>query len=644
MNSNIQNLLHQGMALAEQKAYDEASNCFKTILEHDPNRIDALVNLGLMYYYSKKFDLASKTILAVSKKIPESPDINFYLGLINTALKKIPDAISCYKKTVILDPNYVTAWYNLGELMFNQKRYDNAIQFFQKTISIDKNFKDAHLNLGESYSRIGRFKKAIQCFEQVISIQRDHVAAHYNMGVAYNKLRNYKKAIESYNNALAIDSNHVKSHYNKSFILLLLGDFVNGFIEYEWRLQKQETYKSSSKKPFWHGDEEPDKSLLVYAEQGFGDCIQFIRFLPIIQKRVKKIIFECQPELFRLFKGLTGIDVITKRGQPLPPHDLQVSLLSLGYILSLNLEDLPGQFPYLNPTIPLRSKLNNSIEKNKQLLNVGIVWGGTGNTALKADLGRSLFLKEFESLFDIEDIQFFSFQKGPRIHELKEKAGEKLVDLGQYCSDFADTAIAASKMDLIMTVDTAMAHLVGALGLNVWTLLGFDADWRWLQKTDKSPWYPCMKLFRQNEPGNWKKVIEIIKIKLIENLKKIKLNEKNIKTTYKPVKLEDTLLKQKVESYFQKADQYFQKNNLTNTKEKILHPTQTNPLKPNYWNFKGEEAAKQGFIQLSINCLKKACNLSPENGLFYFNLANAYRQGKFYEKSIENYKKALNYV
>ncbi|KPA09802.1 TPR repeat-containing protein [Candidatus Magnetomorum sp. HK-1] len=612
MNSNIKNLFQQGITFADEQAYEDAANCFKSIVQKDSSRIDALINLGLMYYYSGHYLRAEKIMLSAIEKLPKSPDIYFYMGLIYSALEKISDAVACYKKTVLYDPNYVPAWYNLGDLLFNQKQYTNAIEYFQKAISIDEKYTDAHLNLGESYSRIGQFKKAITCFERVISIQPNHTEAFYNMGVAYNKLNLYNKAIEAYDNALTIDSNHVKSHYNKSFILLLLGDFLNGFIEYEWRLKKQETYKSSSQKPFWQGKNASGQSLLVYAEQGFGDCIQFIRFLPMIQKRLKCLIFECQPELTRLFTDFPGIDILVQRGQSLPSHDLQISLLSLGHILNISSDSLPGKFPYLYPKLPLKSELSDKIQKTDQRLKVGIVWGGTGSTVMKTDMGRSLFLKECEVLLDMEDIQFFSFQKGPRLRELNDKPGEKLIDLGHYCSDFADTAIAAKHMDLIITVDTAMAHLAGALGLDVWTLLGFDADWRWLKNTNQSPWYPNMKLFRQDKPGNWKELINKVKHELIKQLETRKVQVKQVSKMPKLLKKKQISMKQHTEPAFKKATHYFQQNNLDKAKKIILSLIKKNPSNATYWHFLGMIAAKLKHNQIANNCLKKACSLSPE--------------------------------
>jgi len=517
MQTNITALFQKGIHLANQNAYDAAAKCFELILKHDPDRVDAIINSGLMHYYAGRYELAEQYILSSISKKPYSADSYYHLGLIYKASNNIHCAMASYQLALNCNPKFDLAWYNFGEILFNQEQYKLAINCFEKVISISPDFEDAYLNLGESHARQEHFNEAIQCFQKLLSINSNHTDALYNLGVAYNGLRQYDDAIATYDKVISIDPDHVKSHYNKSFILLTDGDCVNGFTEYEWRLKKQLTYKPQSQKPMWQGNQIQSKTLLVYAEQGFGDCIQFIRFLPLIQKKVKKIILECQSELVRLFSNLNTVDQIVPRGEPLPDHDFQASLLSMGYLLNITLDNLLSEIPYLQNDYPLPKEMTHDLNDN-QKLKIGLVWGGTGSTLKKTDMGRSLPLQACQILLDMKGCQWFSFQKGARSKELKHPPGEKLIDLGQYCHDFADTARAAREMDLIITVDTAMAHLAGAFGLNVWTLLSFDADWRWLRNLDYSPWYPSMKIFRQDSPGDWKPVIAQIKNALAQYL------------------------------------------------------------------------------------------------------------------------------
>jgi len=640
MTNTYQNLFNQAKTFADQKNYSKAANCFQQIVRLDSSRIDALINSGLMYYYNGQYDRAEQCMLRALSKIPDSSDIYYNLGLIYNASNQKEQSIDCYKKALTCDSKNVLAWYNLGDLYFQQKQYKTAIHCFQKTISLEKYFSDAHLNMGESYSRLENYEQAIDCFKHLLSIEPQNIDAYYNLGVAYNALRQYKRAISAYDQALAINSNHIKSHYNKSFILLLLGDFDNGFLEYEWRIKKSETYRSSSQKPFWNGAKIKDDTLLVYAEQGFGDCIQFIRFLPMIRKKVKTIVLECQKELIRLFTDIQCIDIIVQRDKPLPDHHYQVSLLSLGHLLKITQKQLPGTIPYLKQSFSVPKYLSDIIAAHRKQLNVGFVWGGTGSTIMRTDMGRSLLLKECETFFGMNNVQWFSFQKGPRAKELNDSPGNQLIDLGKHCSDFADTAIAACQMDLIITVDTAMAHLAGALGLKVLTLLSFDADWRWLQKIDYSPWYPTMKLFRQDKPGSWKNVLLRVKHEIFKQLNLKDINNK----TEKPItilKKENELMTQHKDASFQEAVQHFQQNRLEAAKDSILPLLKKNPDNSELWHFFGIIAAREKHIQLAIHCMNKACALSPEKGLFYFNLANAYRQGKFFNQSIKTYQKAL---
>jgi len=641
MNPKHQNLFNQATKFADQQDYLQASQLFKQIVDEDSSRIDALINLGLMYYYAKNFDLAEQYMIQASSILQESPDIYFNLGLIYTALNKPDQAIDSYYKSLSFDSQNAIAWYNLGDLYFLQKQYHKAIHCFRKTISLEKFFCNAYLNLGESYSRMQEFEQAINTFKQLISIDPQNTDAWYNIGVACNGLRQYTDAIAAYDHVIAIDSNHVKSHYNKSFILLLLGNFKNGFKEYEWRLKKKDTYQSSSQQPFWNDTSTTDSILLVYAEQGFGDCIQFIRFLPMIHKKVKKIIFESQKELVRLFAGFDGLDQIVQRGEDLPAHDYQLSLLSLGHVLQISPDHLPGKVPYLEASRPFQANICDMITTNENNFKIGIVWGGTGSTVQKTDMGRSLFLKECQPLFEIENVQWFSFQKGHRTRELVDFSEDQFIDLGKHCSDFFDTAQAASQMDLVITVDTAMAHLAGALGLNVWTLLSYDADWRWFQTIEDSPWYPTMRLFRQDKPGSWNNVILRVKKELYYQLEKKNSKTKMLSKTHRSFKKEDERMTIQQEPLFQEAVRNFQQNRLEASKDCILPLLEQKPENAQFWNFFGIIAAREKHIHMAIQCMNKACALSPENGLFYFNLANAYRQGHYLSQSINTYQKAL---
>jgi tetratricopeptide (TPR) repeat protein len=517
MQNNIKKLFQEGVHLAHQQAYDAAVNCFETILKYEPDRIDAIINSGLMHYYAGRLDFAEKYIKLSLTKTPNTADSYYYLGLIYKKSNNIPDALASYQLALNCNPNYDLAWYNFGEILLNQQHYPLAVKCFKNVISISPEFESAYLNLGESYSRMDHFHEAIRIFKQLLKINPNHTNALYNMGVACNGLRQYKNALTAYDKALSIDPEHVKSHYNKSFILLSDGDYANGFAEYEWRLKKHNTYKTTSEQPIWNGHPMPSKTLLVYAEQGFGDCLQFIRFLPLVQKRVNKIILECQSELIRLFSDLKAVDQIVTRGNHLPVHDYQASLLSLGYLLNITLDNLPATIPYLKGDYPLPTAMPDYFDQN-QKIKIGFVWGGTGSTLKKTDMGRSLPLKACQQLLSMHHIQWFSFQKGARSIELKYQPGDKLIDLGQYFNDFADTARAACEMDLIITVDTAMAHLAGALGLRVWTLLAYDADWRWPKNLDNSPWYPGMRLFWQESPGDWESLLEQVQNALLQKL------------------------------------------------------------------------------------------------------------------------------
>ena len=420
-------------------------------------------------------------------------------------------AIFYYEKAINIEPNIAENYNNLGMALKKQGKLTEAIKIYEQAISIDNNYALAYNNLGSIYEKQGNLVKAESYYRKAITLDPDLGVASKNLCLVLATIGDLKGAIDFYNQALEINPDSAISHFNLSILLLMQGDFQRGFAEYEWRWQNYTPRVFSQ--PLWDGSNLEGYTILLYAEQGLGDTIQFIRYVPLVKQCRGKVMFECPESLYRLLRNFNGIDTLIKQGEDLPNFDVQSPLLSLPHILGTTLENIPAKIPYLNVKeydnfcldIPLGTKLK-----------VGIVWGGSPQNP--SNDSRSCSLNYFTEMLKIPGMAFYSLQKGPQVKELQEFTDKILIqDLSDRLNDFADTAIIISQLDLIISVDTAVVHLAGALGKPVWLLLSFLPDWRWMLEREDSPWYPTMRLFRQKRLGDWTEVF----VRVTELLKKI---------------------------------------------------------------------------------------------------------------------------
>lgn len=329
--------------------------------------------------------------------------------------------------------------------------------------------------------------------------------AHANLGGALFAQRRVEEAISCYRHAIALKPNLPEFHSDLANALLLLGNFSDGWQEYEWRLRLRETtaLRRNFREPLWDGSDLEGRTILLQAEQGFGDTIQFVRYARLVQERGGNVVIECQPELERLLHTIRDDLHVIAKGHGPPVFHVHVPLASLPRLFSTDLASIPNAIPYLhaNPRI-----LPERFSASSSPLKVGLVWAGSPSH--QNDRNRSLNLQHLEPLARIPNIQFFSLQTGMRAIESKSSPPSmQLTDLTPEFKDFADTAAAIASLDLIITVDTAVAHLAGALGRPVWILLPFVPDWRWGLESEATPWYPTMRLFRQSVPGDWESLI-----------------------------------------------------------------------------------------------------------------------------------------
>ncbi len=513
--NNLGNVLKkEGMIEDAEKKYRKALNIKDDYAESHNNLGSLLLGRGNCEEAIGHF----QTAIALKPALAEA---YFNYGNALKAVKKYDEAIEQYQNAIRLQPACVSAHNNLGNLLKRRKKkYEDAILHYLKAIELQPDYAEAYNNLADAYRTLGKFSEAIENCRRAINLSPDNTLFHVNFGNVFHDMGNLDDAVRRYDTAMQSDAECADAHYNKSLILLLNGEIEEGFKEYEWRFKSEEVSDDiiiKRKTDIPELDGLPlaglsGKTILIRKEQGVGDNIQFIRYIPILKKLGCTIMYECRKDLLSLFEGYSGIDYFVDDNAgcdfPVKP-DYYVFLLSLPRILGTTLSTIPAHMPYLTVEDNQVSRWRNYIESIHQPqtgdrrlpLKVGIVWAGSpehGN-----DRNRSYSLSDFASLASLRGVVLFSLQKGHGKEQLNNPAsGMRIVDLGEKIEDFCDTAAAILNLDLVISVDTAVVHLAGALGKPVWTLLPFVPDWRWMMNREDSPWYPTMRLFRQAAPGD----------------------------------------------------------------------------------------------------------------------------------------------
>ncbi|MEA3226671.1 MAG: tetratricopeptide repeat protein, partial [Planctomycetota bacterium] len=416
------------------------------------------------------------------------------------------EAIANYQQAIRLEPGLVDAHYNLANIMREQGWHGEAIAGYRRALEMQADHAEAHNNLSRVLKECGNFAEAIESCEKAIALKPDFAEAHNNLGLLRRAQGQYAEAIVSFERALQIKPDYANAHWNYSLVLLAGGRFAEGWKEYQWRqkarlgaiLDSQRREHSS-----WDGSQFVGKRLLIRYEQGMGDNLQFVRYAPMVKARGGTVIFETLKPLLGLLEGFDGIDELveaTPDGEPSVEFDLDAFILDLPRIFGAATETIPAAVPYLYAD---RAKVEHWRERLAgDNFKVGIVWAGSARHT--NDNNRSCKLEDFKALAEVEAVRLYGLQKGGPATQAEQVGREmSFVNLGEEFTNFVDTAAVIENLDLVISVDTAVLHLAGAMGKKVWGLLPFDADWRWMLDRQDSPWYPTMRLFRQTRPGDW---------------------------------------------------------------------------------------------------------------------------------------------
>jgi tetratricopeptide (TPR) repeat protein len=502
-------LCNMGVLRHGERRLEEAAACYRQALANNPNHVDAQNNLGAAL---KDLGNPGEAILAYRQTLrlnPNYADAHNNLGVVLRETAQVSEAIDCFHRALALNPRHVYALNNLGVAYQDQGRLDDAIACHRQAVAINPHYAEALNSLGYALYAQGHAQEAMQCYRQALHLDPSNPEAHNNLGIALFEQGRFAEAEESYGQAMRCNPDHKIALWNRSVLRLLQGDLPGGWPDYEHRFARPGLVPRSFTQPRWDGAPLLGKTILVHAEQGLGDALQFTRYLPMVHRRGGKVIFECHPPLFNLIKGMADVDQVIRIGDPFPDFDVQISLLSLPGLFGTTLATIPADVPYLHPKPELVERWRRelaAVAGGAGSKKVGIVW--QGNPKNPKDRYRSLPLKLFEPMAKVQGVKLVSLQVGAGTEQLAGNAFP-IIDLGRGFDpdSLDDLAAAIASLDLVVTVESGVAHLAGALGAPTWTLLPFVPDWRWLLERSDCPWYPTMRLYRQRQPGEWPDVL-----------------------------------------------------------------------------------------------------------------------------------------
>jgi tetratricopeptide (TPR) repeat protein len=499
---------------------DDAVRYYRKAVDLKPEMAEAWASLGTALVLKKLPEEAYRALETALRIKPDFPEVLNNMGMVLKERGQSTIAEKCFRMAIRSNPDYSPAHNNLGSLFLENSRFADAAEEFRLAVSLTPEYHLAWNNLGNALAGLGKFHQAKQIYRAVIAEDPSIPEVHFNLAAALQHEHRFDESIRSYEDALRCRPGYAEARLNRALVLLLRGEFEEGWRDYECRFSVRDPRRiyvpPGPENLRWDGSDIAGKRILVRPEQGFGDTIQFARYLPILASRGASVLFECPKELCALFRGFPGIDeLIEFRPDPPPlPFDRYVQLLSLpGLLGTHSVESIPWSGPYVQADPVTVESLRGRFADG--LFHVGIVWGG--NPLHKNDYNRSCALEEFLPLLDVGGVRFFSLQKGNPVADLAGlPAAKRIENLEPLLSDFSMTAVLLSHIDLLISVDTSVAHLAGAMGRPVWTLLPYRPDWRWLLERTDSPWYPSMKLFRQSTHAGWPSVIRDIRAELVK--------------------------------------------------------------------------------------------------------------------------------
>jgi len=504
---DLSEMIRRGHSVHGQGKVQEAERLYCSILAHDPGNFDALHLLGFLNFQRGRLAEALKLIDAALGVDKECAVALLNRGLILHAMGRFEAALASYSAALKIEPSNAEMLNARGIALLDLDRPREALESFERALAIHHNYVEALGNRGNAMLKLNRPQDAIASYDVALKLAPEHPQVWTNRANALRRLDRPMEALSNIETALALRPGFPEAQFEASLVKLTLGEFQTGWQAYEsrWATGAFAPHRRDFDAPLWTGEQAVGgKTVLLHAEQGYGDTIQFVRYAPSVAELGAKVILEVQPELVRLLSRIRGVEVVVARGQPLPAFDVHCPLLSLALASGTTVETIPGSVPYILPDRTEIAAFERSLPSKRP--RIGLAWAG--RRSHKNDLNRSVSLKTLGPVLEISDAQFVSLQ-----HELgAEDSGllsnyPDILCIGDRLIDFGETAAIVSLLDIVISVDTAVAHLAGALGKPVYILLPYAADFRWMREREDSPWYPTARLFRQKTFNEWGDVI-----------------------------------------------------------------------------------------------------------------------------------------
>ncbi|MBB4519074.1 tetratricopeptide repeat protein [Paraburkholderia fungorum] len=555
----LDHMLRQAVALQQNGALAEAEELYREILELKPRHFDALQLLGSLALQAGRvqegIEFLKKALAINAKQAPLHSNLAYALNALQRfdealasadralALQSgFPDALNnrgnaqaglnlplealnSFDRALASAPDFAPAWNNRACVLRDLGRAADALASCDHALALQPGYPDAWSNRGNALSDLNRPHEARESYQRALELAPAFADAWNNLGLTQVDLNEHAQALHSYERALAVNPAAAETHWNRSLCLLQLGQLEAGWAEYEWRWERSRIKASrrTFAQPLWLGDFSINgKTILLHAEQGLGDTLQFCRYAKTVSKLGAKVVLEVPRELMRLMSTLDGVNQLIEAGYPLPPFDCHCPLLSLPLACKTDLASIPSKTPYLFADPQASREWRERIAAPAQkCLNVGLVWAGGNRPHVaelrKNDARRSITFERLAPILDVPNVRFFSLQKGPAARQLQHDDSHlDVIDYTEELDDFADTAALVANLDLVISVDTSTAHLAGALDKPVWILNRFDTCWRWMLERTDTPWYAQAKLFRQPALGDWDSVIRNVRDALVE--------------------------------------------------------------------------------------------------------------------------------
>jgi tetratricopeptide (TPR) repeat protein len=531
-------LFARAFALHQQGRLSEAEKIYRQILAGEPAHFDSRHLLGVILHQRgdhagavKQIDRALKikpndaialnnrgnallelrrcgeALASYDRALASQPGYDDALCNRGAALHELgryEEALASCDESIAAQPGYAEAHSNRGNSLKELKRWEEAVASCDRALALRPGFPQAHLNRANALRELGMFEEALESYDRAIALRPGYVEALTNRGVSLQDLKRFDEALASFSRAIAIQPDNAEAHYREAMCRLLIGDFERGWQKQEWRWKSKQLMdvRRDFAQPLWLGsDAIAGKTVLLHAEQGFGDTIQFARYAPLLAERGARVVLEVQRPLCDLMESLPGAAQVVARGERLPAFDVHCPLLSL----PLATGTMPSATPYLRAPADAIAAWSGRLGSARRP-RIGIAW--SGSPMHRNDHNRSIGFEKFVSCLTGVDVTIVSLQPDARGSDasLLLERGD-ITHFGGALKSFADTAALIANLDLIITVDTAVAHLAGALAKPTWVLLPFIPDWRWLLDRDDSPWYPTMRLFRQDGSRRWDGVL-----------------------------------------------------------------------------------------------------------------------------------------